>query len=73
MQVTLQPNFHRVTFISSKNLTDFQTLQMGQGIQGIMGKSEDGSIRLQSVLFPRNKYSVNEATIKGFHLQKDYA
>jgi hypothetical protein len=73
MWVTLQPNFHRVTFLSSKDLTDFQTLQMGQDIQGIMGKSVDGSIHLQSVLFPRTKYSVSEATIRGFHLQKGYA
>lgn len=53
-------------------MTDFKTIQMSGDVQGVIGKSADGSMRLQSVIFPRSRYSVNEATIRGYHMQKEF-
>ena len=56
-------NFHIATIIDSKDMADFKTIVNDNGIQFRIAKQLDGSLKIQSILFPKNKYSSFSAHI----------
>ena len=62
-RMSIQPNFYRATFRPSADMVEMRTLSTDQGYQIVAGKCPDGELRAQSILFPKQKYSLAQATI----------
>ncbi len=63
LHMTNDVNFHIATIRDSKDMTDFKTIINDAGVQFRIAKQFDGSLRIQSILFPKNKYSSISAHI----------
>ena len=55
------PNFIRVRVENPKKFIRFRIKVLGKGIKAVMGFLKEGGSRIQSVLFPRNKYTLAQA------------
>lgn len=56
-------NFHIATIRDSNDMTEFKTVITETGVQFRIAKQLDGSLRIQSILFPKTKYSSFSAHI----------
>jgi hypothetical protein len=69
MQMFTTPNYYISTLRLSKELTSYKTVEFGD-IYMRVGQTESGSLIVQSLLFPKSKYSFSKATIMANHLSK---
>lgn len=68
--MSMQTNFYRATFRPSSDMLDLRTVSTDDGYSIIVGKCMDGSLRVQSALFPKEKYTIAQATINAHFLEK---
>ena len=68
--MSIQPNYYRATFRPSSDMSDIRTVSTDDGYSIIVGKCSDGSLRTQSVLFPKEKYNIAQATIHAHFLER---
>jgi len=62
--MSIQPNFYRATFRPSADMVEMRTLSTDQGYQIVAGKCPDGELRAQSILFPKQKYSLAHGALR---------
>lgn len=63
------PNNYVATIRPSQGMTDFKTIQLGE-VQARIAKDADGKTRIQSILFGRDKYTAESATIAAYHMYR---
>lgn len=69
MQISNLPNHYRASFRPSLDMSDFKTVRLGD-MNVVIGRAPEGSLHVQSILFPKEKYSLANATIKAFMLER---
>ena len=68
--MSIQPNYYRATFRPSSEMLELRTISTEDGYSIIVGKCADGSLRTQSALFPKEKYTIAQATISAHFLER---
>lgn len=71
LHMQIDPNYYVATIRSSTDMIDFKTVMRNDGVQIRIAKYTDGSLRVQSILFPRNKYTNASAQISA-NLLEDF-
>jgi len=70
--MSIQPNFYRATFRPSSDMLELRTVSTDQGYSIIVGKCCDGSLKVQSALFPKTKYNAAQAHINAYYLERGW-
>jgi len=68
--MSIQLNYYRATFRPSSDMLDLRTVSTDYGYSIIVGKCQDGSLRIQSALFPKDKYNLANATVNAHFLER---
>ena len=63
LHIQVDPNYYIATLRSSTDMIDFKTITRDNGVQIRIAKFTDGSLKVQSILFPKEKYSSSSANI----------
>jgi len=61
------PNYIRIRVANPKQFVRFFVKTLGKGIRGVIGVRKDGKSQIQSLLFPRKRYTLKtaKAWVKG--------
>jgi hypothetical protein len=70
--MNISQNFYIATFRAATDLTEFKTVTTDSGVQIRIVKYPDGSLKTQSILFPKDKYTLSSAKIHAFILEKSW-
>lgn len=63
-------NYYIATLRLSSNMTDFKTVMKDDGVQIRIAQHPDGTLKVQSILFPKDKYNNASAHISASLLEK---
>ena len=76
MPIEITPNYIRVRVANPKQFVRFRVKILGKGIRAVIGFRKKGGSQIQSLLFPRKRFTVKQvrAWIKshGFTIQESY-
>jgi len=76
MPIEVTPNYIRVRVTNPKQFVRFRVKILGKGIRAVIGFRKKGGSQIQSLLFPRKRFTVKQvrAWIKshGFTIQESY-
>jgi len=61
MPIEKTPNFIRIRVASPKLFTRFKVKLLGKGIKAVIGFKKGGGSQIQSLLFPRSRYTLKTA------------
>lgn len=69
LKIHLLPNNYVATVRSADGMTDFKTIQLGEA-QARIARDENGKLHIQSILFSKEKFSIESATITAYYLYR---
>jgi hypothetical protein len=61
MPIDITANFIRIRVVSPKDFIRFRVKTLGAGIKAVIGFRRGGGSQIQSVLFPKSRYSLASA------------
>jgi len=71
--MSIQTNHYRATLRPSSDFSDFRTVTRDDSAYSIIvGTDANGSWKVQSILFPKAKYNLAQATIQAYYLERDW-
>lgn len=72
IQMGISTNYYVATLRNALEMSDFKTIVKNDGVEIRIAKSSDDKLRVQSILFPREKYTIGSARMSAILLENNW-